>query len=54
MLYTRVNCGLRQVVDTLNVLNDIFEGLLGIIPCYNTIENWMIKCGLQMHGHRRI
>lgn len=49
MLYTRVNCGLRQVVETLNVLNDIFEGFLGDIPSYNTIENWIKKCGLHVY-----
>ena len=49
MLYTRVKCGLRQVVETLNVLNDITEGLLGTIPCYNSIENWVKKCGLHVY-----
>ena len=49
MLYTRVKCGLRQVVETLNVLNDIFEGFLGDIPSYNTIGNWIKKCGLHVY-----
>ena len=49
MLYTRVKCGLRQVVETLNVLNEILEGLLGPIPCYNSIENWVKKCGLHVY-----
>ena len=49
MLYTRVNCGLRQVVEILNVMNDAFEGFLGTIPCYNTIENWVKKCGLHVY-----
>lgn len=49
MLYTRVKCGLRQVVKILDVLNDIFEGLLGTIPCYNSVENWVKKCGLQVY-----
>lgn len=49
MLYTRVNCGLRQVVEILNVLDDVFEGLLGTIPCYNSIENWVKKCGLKVY-----
>jgi len=38
MLCTRVNCGLRQVVEILNVINDTFEGFLGTIPSYNTID----------------
>lgn len=49
MLYTRVNCGLRQVVEILNVMNDTFDGLLGTIPCYNSIENWVKKCGLHVY-----
>lgn len=48
-LYTRVNCGFRQVVEILNVMNDVFEGLLGRIPCYNSIENWVKKCGLHVY-----
>jgi len=49
LLYTRVNCGLRQVVEIMNVINDTFDGLLGTIPCYNTIENWVKKCGLKVY-----
>lgn len=49
MLYTRVNCGLRQVVEILNVMNDTFEGFLGTVPCYNSIENWVKKCGLNVY-----
>jgi hypothetical protein len=49
LLYTRVNCGLRSVVEILNVMNDAFDGLLGKIPCYNTIENWIKKCGLSIY-----
>lgn len=46
LLYSRVNCGLRSVVDILEVVNDAFDGVLGTTPCYNTIENWVKKCGL--------
>jgi len=49
LLYTRVNCGLRSVVEILSVINDTFDGLLGTIPCYNTIENWVKKCGLKVY-----
>jgi riboflavin transporter FmnP len=37
------------VVEILSVINDTFDGLLGTIPCYNTIENWVKKCGLQVY-----
>lgn len=49
LLYTRVNCGFRQVVEIMNVINDCFDGLLGTIPCHNTIENWVKKCGLKVY-----
>ncbi len=49
MLYSRVDCGFRSVVDILSVINDTFDGLLGAVPCYNTIENWVKKCGLQVY-----
>jgi len=31
------------------VINDTFDGLLGTIPCYNSIENWVKKCGLKVY-----
>ncbi len=49
LLYTRVNCGLRQVVEIMTVINDTFDGFLGTVPCYNTIENWVKKCGLKVY-----
>jgi len=36
-------------VEVLTVINDAFDGLLGTIPCYNTIENWVKKCGLKVY-----
>ena len=49
LLYSRVHCGLRSIVEVLNVINDTFDGLLGEVPCYNTIENWIKKCGLKAY-----
>ncbi|MEO7176201.1 MAG: hypothetical protein ABIV51_09900 [Saprospiraceae bacterium] len=48
-LYTQVNCGFRQVVEILNILNGAFDGLLGKIPSHNTIEDWVKKCGLEVY-----
>lgn len=48
-LYTHINCGFRQVVKILDVVNDAFDGLLGKTPCHNTIENWVKKCGLKVY-----
>ena len=40
---------MRSVVEILSVINDTFDGFLGTIPCYNTIENWIKKCGLKVY-----
>ena len=49
LLYSRVNCGLRSVVTILEVINESFDGILGSVPNYNTIENWVKKCGLKVY-----
>ncbi|KAA6310005.1 hypothetical protein EZS27_038613, partial [termite gut metagenome] len=46
LLYTRCGCGLRSVITILEVINETFEGILGEIPCYNTIGNRIRKYGL--------
>ncbi len=33
----------------LEVVNEALDGLLGAIPCHNTIENWVKKCGLKVY-----
>lgn len=50
LLYTRVKCGLRSVVEIMKVLNDVFDNFLGEVPCYNTIRIWMEKCGLKVYN----
>ena len=49
MLYARTNCGFRQVAKSLEVTNEVFEGILGDVPCHNTISNWVKKCGLNVY-----
>jgi len=49
LLYTRTNCGFRKVVKALEVINEVFKGILGDIPCHNTISNWVKKCGLNVY-----
>lgn len=50
LLYTRINCGFRAVVDILKIINQAFNGILGKIPNRNTIENWVKKCGLDINN----
>jgi len=49
LLYTRTNCGFRQVATALEVINEVFEEVLGDTPCHNTINNWVKKCGLNVY-----
>ena len=50
LLYAQTGCGLRSVVSILKVINDVFNGILGQLPCYNTIENWVKKIGLDVYN----
>lgn len=50
MLYSRVNCGFRSVVEILKIFNDALGGVLGQIPSRNTIEDWVKKCGLDVYN----
>lgn len=46
-----MQCGSRSVVDILKIINDVFNGVLGELPCYNTIDNWVKKCGLDISNN---
>ncbi len=37
------------MVNGLEVINEVFKGVLGDIPCHNTINNWVKKCGLNVY-----
>lgn len=41
---------MRQVVTILEVINNSFNNIFEEIPCYNTIENWVKKCGLDIYN----
>lgn len=41
---------MRSVTEVLEVVNETFEGVLGAIPCYNTIGNWIKKYGLDVYN----
>ena len=44
-----MNCGFRQVVNVLEIINEEFSNVFDEIPCHNTIENWVKKCGLDLY-----
>lgn len=39
------------MVDVLDIINEVFNGVLGEVPCYNTIDNWVKKCGLDIYNN---
>jgi hypothetical protein len=45
----RLQCGSRSIKKILDIINEVFEGILGKIPCPNSIDNWMRKCGLDTY-----
>lgn len=49
LLYSRVNCGFRSIVEILKIFNDVIGGVIGKIPTRSTIENWIKKCGLDLY-----
>lgn len=38
-------------MDVLDIINEVFNGILGEVPCYNTIDNWVKKCGLDVYNN---
>jgi hypothetical protein len=41
---------LRSIIEVLKVVNETFEGILGEVPSYNTIGNWVKKYGLDVYN----
>lgn len=41
---------MRSIIEVLEVVNETFEGILGEVPCYNTIGNWVKKYGLDVYN----
>lgn len=50
LLYSRGECGLRTVVSILGILNEVFNDVLGEVPVYNSIGNWVKKYGLATYN----
>ena len=37
------------MVKILEIFNEVLEGKCGMVPCYNTVENWVKKLGLSAY-----
>lgn len=50
LLRTRVKVGGRSIVKIMKTFNEVYDGVLGKIPCANTIDLWTSKCGLDTYN----
>ena len=44
-----MDIGGRTLAKILKTFNEVFDGMLGEIPCANTIDSWTLKCGLDSY-----
>lgn len=48
-IYVKTTCGLRTVVEIMNIFEDVLGGSCGKAPSYTTVRNWMLKLGLSVY-----
>lgn len=49
LIYVRTSCGLRTVVEIMNIFEEVLEGGCGKAPCYNSVRDWVRKLGLSVY-----
>lgn len=49
LIYARTSCGLRTVVEILNIFEEVLEGGCGKAPSYNSVRDWVRKLGLSVY-----
>lgn len=52
LLYTHVGCRLRSIIEILEIVNETFNEISGETPTYNSIGNWVKKCGLGVENQK--
>ena len=50
ILRSRLNTGARTVVAAMEAFNEVYDNALGELPCPNTIDTWVRKCGLDTYN----
>ena len=45
-LRSKTNCSSRDIVKVIQILAELTIGLVDEVPSYNTVDNWVRKCGL--------
>lgn len=48
-IYVKTTCGLRTVVEIMNIFEDVLGGPCGKAPSYTTVRNWMLKLRLSVY-----
>ncbi len=49
LIYARTSCGLRTVVEILNIFEEVLEGGCGKAPCHNSVRDWLRKLGFSVY-----
>ena len=49
LIYARTSCGLRTVVEILNIFEEVLEGGCGKAPSYTSVREWVLKLGLSVY-----
>lgn len=49
LIYLRTTCGLRSVVEIIEIFSEVLGDGFGKAPCHNTVENWIKKLGLAVY-----
>lgn len=52
--YVKLRCGFSGVIATLRILKDLLGWDFESIPCKNSIENWVKKCGYSVYNEPSI
>lgn len=48
-MYVKTGCGLRTIVDILDIFEEVLGEPFGKVPCYNSVANWVRKLGLSVY-----
>ena len=49
LIYVRTGCGLRTVISTIGIFEEVLGDSFGKLPCYNSVANWVRKLGLSVY-----
>ena len=50
----QAGCSLRKIISIIEIVNNLTDNYFGEIPCYNTVKNWTLKCGLNTYDNIKL